>query len=232
MTWFTDDGCRFVGGLIATNFVQYHDATRNETFLQERVMPLLRGISDFYVSYAVPSNSSVFGPFGVRHGATGDEISLPFTCSQEVCHGGAAGAEHNAMQDLAYARMVWTKLLQYTDSDPTVGGERPAAATKAERAVWANSLRRLAPFQTVTAVVPGQPNRVSAAAPFDVCVFLAKPLEKRRLHRPSSRSRSRRCPTRRRTRAAGRPSGTPMQAIRLHTVRAPLFSRLNIAWSR
>ena len=197
MTWFTDDGCRFVGGLIATNFVQYHDATRNETFLQERVMPLLRGISDFYVSYAVPSNSSVFGPFGVRHGATGDEISLPFTCSQEVCHGGAAGAEHNAMQDLAYARMVWTKLLQYTDSDPTVGGERPAAATKAERAVWANSLRRLAPFQTVTAVVPGQPNRVSAAAPFDVCVFLAKPLEKRRLHRPSSRSRSRRCPTRR-----------------------------------
>ena len=42
MTWFTDDGCRFVGGLIATNFVQYHDATRNETFLQERVMPLLR----------------------------------------------------------------------------------------------------------------------------------------------------------------------------------------------
>ena len=141
-------------------------------------MPLLRGISDFYVSYAVPSNSSVFGPFGVRHGATGDEISLPFTCSQEVCHGGAAGAEHNAMQDLAYARMVWTKLLQYTDSDPTLGGERPAAATKAERAVWANSLRRLAPFQTVTAVVPGQPNRVSAAAPFDVCVFLRSLLKR------------------------------------------------------
>ena len=160
MVWFTDDGCRFVGGLLATNFIQYHDATRDYSFLEERIMPLLRGISDFYVSYAVPSNSSIFGPFGVRHGATADELSLPFTCSQEVCGGGTGGAEHNAMQDLAYARMVWTKLLEYTNPDPIQSGARPATASAAERAVWADSLRRLAPFKTVTAVgAAGQPNR-------------------------------------------------------------------------
>jgi hypothetical protein len=101
-----DNGNRFVGGLAATNFIQYFDTTQDLQFLQESLLPLLEGLSDFYSSYAVPSNSPLFGPFGVRPNASGfpEEISLPFTCGQEVCHGGGS-AEHNGHQ----VRLVITR---------------------------------------------------------------------------------------------------------------------------
>jgi len=53
MAIFMDDSTRFVGGLTSTNFIQYFDATQDETFLRGRLFPLLQGISDFYLSYAV-----------------------------------------------------------------------------------------------------------------------------------------------------------------------------------
>ena len=93
-TFPLDNGDRFVGGLIATNLVQYFDATQDASFLHEKLLPLLRGVADFYLSYAVSSASAIFGPFGVRHGAPSSERSLPFTCAQEVCHGGGGGARN------------------------------------------------------------------------------------------------------------------------------------------
>jgi hypothetical protein len=52
----------FLGGCHA-NLIQYYDTTRNYTFFEEQLMPLLRGISDSYVSYVVPSIFSIFGAF-------------------------------------------------------------------------------------------------------------------------------------------------------------------------
>ena len=153
-TFPLDNGDRFVGGLIATNLLQYFDATQDLTFLQSKLMPMLRGLADFYVSYAVPSNSTIFGPFGVRHGAPASEMSLPFTCGQEVCHG-AGGAEHNAHQDLSYLRMVLQKLLVYTDPDSAVGS---TSATVSERAAWSQLLGSLAAFPTVTASIKPDAN--------------------------------------------------------------------------
>jgi len=149
-----DNGNRFVGGLGATNFIQYFDATQDLAFLKDKLMPLVGGVADFYVSYSVPSNAALFGTFGVRHGAPASEISIPFGCSQEVCHGAGSGAEHNAMQDLAYMRMVLSKLLQYTDPDPNVGVTTVPAA---KRRGWAKALSSLAAFPTVLAAP--QPNR-------------------------------------------------------------------------
>ena len=40
------------------------------------------------------------------------------------------GAEHNAHQDLAYLRMVLSKLLFYTDPDPEVGTANATAVRK------------------------------------------------------------------------------------------------------
>ena len=154
-TFPLDNGDRFVGGLIATNLVQHFDATQDAVFLRDKLLPLLRGLAEFYLSYSVPSTSGLFGPFGVRHGALASERSLPFTCAQEVCHGGGS-AEHNAHQDLAYLRMTLGKLLYYTDPDPAVGS---AAATPAERAAWRQLLSSLAAFPTVTASVKQDLNR-------------------------------------------------------------------------
>lgn len=153
-TFPLDNGNRFVGGLIATNLVQYFDATQDVAFLHGKLLPLLRGLAEFYLSYAVSSTSPLFGPFGVRHGAPASEMSLPFTCAQEVCHG-SGSAEHNAHQDLAYLRMVLIKLLFYTDPDPAVGS---ASATTAERAAWSQLLRSLAAFPTVVASVKPNAN--------------------------------------------------------------------------
>lgn len=149
-----DNGNRFVGGLGATNFVQYFDATQDMSFLKDKLLPLVGGVADFYVSYAVPSNSAIFGPFGVRHGAPATEISLPFSCSQEVCHGAGNGAEANSHQDLSYMRMVLSKLLQYSNLDPKIGVTTVPAA---KRSAWATALAALADFPTVLATP--QPNR-------------------------------------------------------------------------
>ena len=110
--------------------MQYFDATQDATFLHEKLLPLLLGLADFYLSYSVSSTSPIFGPFGVRHGAPAAERSLPFTCAQEVCHGGGS-AEHNSHQDLAYLRMILTKLLFYTDPDPAVGSAIGNSTTNA-----------------------------------------------------------------------------------------------------
>ena len=78
--------------------MQYFDATQDASFLHEKLLPLLRGVADFYLSYAVSSASAIFGPFGVRHGAPSSERSLPFTCAQEVCHGGGGGARNGPLK--------------------------------------------------------------------------------------------------------------------------------------
>ena len=70
-------------------------------------MPLVRGMSDS--RSALTLGRLVF-----------DVVPLPFTstCPQEACGRGPGGVEHNSIQDLSYPRMVWTKLLEYTNSDP------------------------------------------------------------------------------------------------------------------
>jgi hypothetical protein len=62
-----DDGTRFVAGMVATPLIQYYDATLDRTFLDSTLLPYLRGVADFYTSYAVQDK------------ATG-KYNLPWTC--------------------------------------------------------------------------------------------------------------------------------------------------------
>ncbi|KAH8071300.1 hydrolase [Aureococcus anophagefferens] len=111
-----DDGTRFVAGLVATPMLSYYDGTRDEAFLEEQLVPYLRGVAEFYESYAVDGH-------------------LPFTCAQETCNSDPKVAQHNNHQDLAYARMVYQRLIDFGDD--------------VER--WSRSLAALAPFPLANA---------------------------------------------------------------------------------
>ena len=111
-----DDGTRFVAGLVATPMLSYYDGTRDEAFLKEELVPYLRGVAEFYESYAVDGD-------------------LPFTCAQETCNSDPKVAQHNNHQDLAYARMVYRRLIDFGDD--------------VER--WSKSLAALAPFPLANA---------------------------------------------------------------------------------
>ena len=107
MEMYFDDGCRFVAGLAATPMVQYYEATVDRSFLESKLLPVLRGIADFYTSYAVCSGSTGAGA-----------CYLPHTCAQEICAGGRLDVI-NSHQDLSYATMAYTKLLAYAQpNDP------------------------------------------------------------------------------------------------------------------
>ena len=140
-----DDSERYVAGLTATPLIQYYEATRDATFLQQRLAPFLRDIADFYTSYSVPSKLL---------DETVEEVMLPYTCANERCEGATLGPHttievglpmNNAHQDLAYARMAYGKLLQYTAGD----GVHNLSASAAERAAWERMLAALPPYPTV-----------------------------------------------------------------------------------
>merc|ERR1711871_1122322 len=91
--------------------------------------PILKGVADFYTSYSV-------------YNATYRARVFPYTCAQETCN--QAYTEHHNHQDVAYAVMAYTKLLEYTDpmGPPAIN---VSASTRAE---WSSMLRQLAPFPT------------------------------------------------------------------------------------
>jgi hypothetical protein len=62
---------RFIGGLLATNLVQYFEYSRNLTTLSNVIYPFVRDNAEFYLSYAV-------------NGSDG-RLVFPYSCAQEAC---------------------------------------------------------------------------------------------------------------------------------------------------
>jgi len=127
-----DDGTRWVAGLVATPLLQYYDATGDPVFLESVLVPYLREVADFYTSYASWNDTTrVF--------------DLLWTCAQEICQASEGHAEHNSHQDLAYARMTYARLLEFTRP----GSEHGVYANGSERMIWQHMLENLAPFPIV-----------------------------------------------------------------------------------
>jgi hypothetical protein len=60
----SDLGTRFIGGLLATNLIQYYEYSRNMTALGALIYPFVRDNALFYQSYAVPSaNGTLLFPY-------------------------------------------------------------------------------------------------------------------------------------------------------------------------
>jgi hypothetical protein len=68
---------RFIGGLLATNLIQYYEYSRNMTTLATTVYPFVRDNAQFFLSYATT------GPDG--------KLLFPFSCAQEGCECRDAG---------------------------------------------------------------------------------------------------------------------------------------------
>ena len=62
---------RFIGGLLATNLLQYYEYSRNLSVLAQTVYPFVRDNAEFYLSYATA-------------GADG-KLLFPYSCAQEAC---------------------------------------------------------------------------------------------------------------------------------------------------
>eukprot|EP01052_Picozoa_sp_SAG31_P032010 SAG31_NODE_3463_length_4245_cov_2.612397_2_plen_198_part_00 len=117
----------------------YYDATADTEYLQKHLGPFLRGVARFYTTYSVP--------------VVGGGVKLPYTCPQEVCGGvnKSRGTVHNAHQDVAYAKMVFAKLLQYTD-----GSSHNLTANTEERSEWQRMLAALPPYPSWTNSTTGR----------------------------------------------------------------------------
>jgi hypothetical protein len=63
---------RFIGGLLATNLLQYWEYSRNLTTLAQVIYPFVRNNAEFYASYAVQPT-------------TGGKLAFPYSCAQEGC---------------------------------------------------------------------------------------------------------------------------------------------------
>jgi hypothetical protein len=145
--------------MVATPLISYYDATLDANFLKDTLLPYLRGVADFYTSYAQPRNTSTSSS---ADNASGDfdgasvVYDIPYTCAQEICS--PSGNLHNAHQDLAYARMAYTKLLTLTEPDSIHAKalrlhlQLDESVTAQDRAEWQRMLRGLAKF-------PQQPSR-------------------------------------------------------------------------
>lgn len=62
---------RFIGGLLATNLIQYYEYSRNDTTLAEKIYPFVKDNALFFASYA-------------KTGADG-RLFFPYSCAQEGC---------------------------------------------------------------------------------------------------------------------------------------------------
>lgn len=67
----SDLNTRFIGGLLATNLIQYWEYSRNLSELAATIYPFVRDNAEFYASYAVR------GPNGT--------LVFPYSCAQEAC---------------------------------------------------------------------------------------------------------------------------------------------------
>ena len=67
----SDLGTRFVGGLLATNLIQYWEYSRNLTTLREKIYPFVKDNAEFYLSYATKGSDG--------------KLLFPYTCAQEGC---------------------------------------------------------------------------------------------------------------------------------------------------
>jgi hypothetical protein len=67
----SDLNTRFVGGLLATNLIQYWEYSRNVSVLQQLIYPFVRDNAEFYRTYAI------LGPDG--------KLAFPYSCAQEAC---------------------------------------------------------------------------------------------------------------------------------------------------
>jgi len=137
MIMFFDDGTRFVAGLASTPLIQYYDSTLDEPYLKNTLVPYLRQVADFYMSYATLNSTT-------------GKYDFPYTCAQETCDGGGAAtpppAQKNNHQDIAYATQTLRKLLEYTAS-----GDDWGPTIKQDRAHWSSFLEMLVPFPIVKA---------------------------------------------------------------------------------
>lgn len=68
----SDLNTRFIGGLLATNLIQYWEYSRNMTTLAATIYPFVRDNAEFYASYAT------------REGPNGTLV-FPYSCAQEAC---------------------------------------------------------------------------------------------------------------------------------------------------
>ena len=152
-----DDGTRFVAGMVATPLISYYDATLDANFLKETLLPYLRGVADFYTSYAQPRNVSTDISGGTASGLGIVDLNvasvvydIPYTCAQEICS--PSGNLHNAHQDLAYARMTYTTLLKLTEPNSIhakllrLHPQLDESVMAQDRAEWQRMLRDLAEF--------------------------------------------------------------------------------------
>jgi len=119
---------------LQTPLINYYDLTIDVEFLKKTLFPLLTDIGAFYLSYMRATNGTSF--------------CLPHTCAQERCPSGSDVV--NSHQDIAYATLVFEKLLEY--SAPTLPSERRAAASRRERDLWRLGLRNLPPFPVVDGI--------------------------------------------------------------------------------
>jgi hypothetical protein len=67
----SDLNTRFIGGLLATNLIQYYEYSNDLTMLAEKIYPFVRDNADFYKSY------TTLGTDGL--------LLFPYTCAQEAC---------------------------------------------------------------------------------------------------------------------------------------------------
>jgi len=62
---------RFIGGLLATNLIQYYEYSRNLSALREKIYPFVRDNAEFYLSYALKGSDG--------------KLMFPYSCAQEAC---------------------------------------------------------------------------------------------------------------------------------------------------
>lgn len=67
----SDLNTRFIGGLLATNLIQYWEYSHNISTLEQVIYPFVRDNAEFYRTYAVT------GPNGT--------LMFPYSCAQEAC---------------------------------------------------------------------------------------------------------------------------------------------------
>ena len=66
-----DLNTRFIGGLLATNLIQYWEYSRNLTTLAQLIYPFVKDNAEFYVSYTFKG--------------TDGKLVFPYSCAQEGC---------------------------------------------------------------------------------------------------------------------------------------------------
>ena len=67
----SDLNTRFIGGLLATNLLQYWEYSRNLTTLADKIYPFVKDNAEFYLSYTFTGEDG--------------KLVFPYSCAQEAC---------------------------------------------------------------------------------------------------------------------------------------------------